>query len=97
MVALWLPRVFNMLEDIPHQCPIIKDHVMDGQGSAIAAFNTLAAQTCVALKRVLFLDLSGSVGGNSSIYNKALPTVFKRREGWCAQKGVPNSTISASN
>ena len=30
MLALWeLPTVLNMLEDIPHQCPIVKDLIMD--------------------------------------------------------------------
>ena len=29
MEALWLPTVLNMLADIPQQCPIIKDLIMD--------------------------------------------------------------------
>ena len=29
MEAPWLPIVLNMLADIPHKCPIIKDLVMD--------------------------------------------------------------------
>ena len=43
----------NMLEDIPWHCPVMKDLIMDvsvGQvleGSAISAFNPLAAQRYV--------------------------------------------------
>ena len=50
MEAPWLPTVLNMLADILWQCPIIKDLIVDvlvGQvlkGSAITAFNPLAAQ-----------------------------------------------------
>ena len=29
MEAAWLPTVLNMLADVPQQCPIIKDLVMD--------------------------------------------------------------------
>ena len=29
MEAPWLPTVLNMLADVPQQCPIIKDLVMD--------------------------------------------------------------------
>ena len=49
----WPPTVLNMLEDIPHWCPIVKSLVMDdlvgwfAERSTIVAFNPLAAQTCV--------------------------------------------------
>ena len=29
MEASWLPTVLNMLEDVLHWCPIVKDLVMD--------------------------------------------------------------------
>ena len=29
MESIWLPTVLNMLEDVPVQCPIIKDFIMD--------------------------------------------------------------------
>ena len=51
--GLWLPIIFNMLEDRSFQCPIIiKSHQgcfdrPGGQGSANAAFNPVAAQKCV--------------------------------------------------
>ena len=53
MEGPWLPTVLNMLADVPQLCPIIKDLIMDvlvgqcAQGSAISAFNPLAAQRCV--------------------------------------------------
>ena len=48
--STWFSIVLNILEDIPHWCPIIKDHVKDVlvgrvlKGSVIAVFNPLAAQ-----------------------------------------------------
>ena len=47
------------------------------QGSAISAFNPLAAQMCVLQTGVLSLSLSGSGGGNLSIYIKGLPAVLE--------------------
>ena len=29
MEAPWLPTILNMLADIPQQCPIVKDLIMD--------------------------------------------------------------------
>ena len=29
MEAPWLPTVLNMLADVPQQCPIVKDLIMD--------------------------------------------------------------------
>ena len=68
MEAPWFTTVLNILEDVLHWCPIVKDHVIDilvGQvlkGSAIATFNPLAAHRCVAQTRV----------GDISIYKKCL-------------------------
>ena len=77
MEAPWLPTVLNMLADIPQWCPFIKDLIIGclgrpgAQGSAISAFNPLAAQGCVLCRQVvLFLSLSGSGGGNLSIYGQ---------------------------
>ena len=50
MEAPWLPTVLNMLADISQDCPIIKEYYCGcfvrphAQGSAISAFNPLAAQ-----------------------------------------------------
>ena len=57
----WLPTVLNMLEDIPHQCPLIENCIRDAlfrlsrQWSVIAVFIPLAAQRCVVQTRALFL------------------------------------------
>ena len=63
------------------------------QGSAICAFNSLAAQTCVVQTRVLFLSLSGDGGGTSSIYNEGLPAML---EGMGRLVCSRQCTISAS-
>ena len=48
MEASWLPTVLNMLEDIPHHCPIIKCFCGAGvQESPIITFNPLAVKRCV--------------------------------------------------
>ena len=44
---------------------------------------------------VLFHSLSGSGGGDSSVYNKYLPTMLKECTSWYAEEGVPNNAISA--
>ena len=47
------------------------------EGSALSAFNPLAAQRCVLCKQVLFVSLSGSCGSDSSIYIKGLPAMLE--------------------
>ena len=47
------------------------------QGSAISAFNPLAAQQHVLCRWVLFLSLSGSGRGNCNVYIKGLPAVLE--------------------
>ena len=48
------------------------------QGSAMSVFNPLGTQRCVLHRQgVLFLSLSGSGGGNSSIYVEGLPAMLK--------------------
>ena len=80
LVVPWLPTILNMLEDVPHHCPVIKDLVMDvsvgpvAQGSAVAAFNPLAVQGCVLHRQGS--HLSGSGEGNSSVYNTGRPAVL---------------------
>ena len=87
MEAPWLPTILNMLADVPQQCPIIKDLIVDvlvGQvlkESAISAFNPLAAQhMCAMPTGVLFLGLSGSGRGNLNIYTKGLPAMLERMD-----------------
>ena len=68
------------------------------QGSAISAFNPLAApKVCVVQIGVLFLILSGSGRDNLSVYIKGLQAVLEGRASWCAQEGVPNNVISVPN
>ena len=49
---------------------------LDSQGSAITAFNPLAAQRCLLCSWVLFFNPPGSGGDDSSIYEK-LPAMLK--------------------
>ena len=55
------------------------------QGSAISAFNPLAAQQCVLHRRVLFLSLSGSGGDNSHLCQRSTSSVGRN-----GQVGVLN-------
>ena len=42
MEAPWLPTILNMLADVPQQCPIIKDLVMDvSEGQALKGLQYL--------------------------------------------------------
>ena len=47
------------------------------QGSAISAFNPLAAQQCVLCRQGFSLSLSGGCRGNSNVYVKGLPAVLE--------------------
>ena len=47
------------------------------QGSALSAFNPLAAEQCVLCRQGFSSSLSGSGGGNLSIYVKGLPAVLE--------------------
>ena len=78
-----VPTVLNMLEDVPCQCPIIKDLIMNVsvshvlKGPRYLLFNPLAAQRCVTQTGVLSLSLSGTGRGNLSIIVKGLPAVLE--------------------
>ena len=66
------------------------------QGSAIAAFNPFGcSEMCVVQTRFLFLGLSGSGRGNSSIYNKKFASsVGKNGLVEVVKKVVLNNAIS---
>ena len=68
----------------------------DAQGSAISAFNPLAAQECV-LCRQGFSSLVCQVvaGATQASMSKVYQQCWKKWAGWCAQQGVTNSAISA--
>ena len=83
MEAPWLPTVLNMLADVPWQCSLVKDLVMDvSVGQVLKGLLYLhltlwqLSDVCYA-NRVLFLGLSGSGRGNSNIYVKGLPAVLE--------------------
>ena len=87
MEAPWLPTVLNMLADVPQQCPIVKDLIVDVMvGQALKGLQYLHL-TLWQLSNVRYADrgtLPQSVrwwGGNSNIYIKGLPAVLERM-GW---------------
>ena len=64
------------------------------QGSAISAFNPLAAQQCV-LCRQAFSSSVCQTGATQVSTSQVYQKCWKEWAGWCAQQGVPNSAISA--
>ena len=103
MEAFWLPTVLNMLEDIPHQCPIIKDLVTSGLvGQVLKGLQLLhlpfgCSETCVSQTRVLFLSLSGSGGGDLSVFNKSLPPVLEDMGRLVYSKGCTRLLVLSLN
>ena len=81
--APWLPTVLNMLADVPQQCPIVKDLIMDVTVSQVIKGLPYLHLTLWLLSNVCYADrgsLPQSVrqwGGNSSIYVKGLPAVLE--------------------
>ena len=65
------------------------------QGSAISAFNPLAAQQCVTQRGVLFLSLSGGGWATQTSTSKVYQQCWKEWARWCAQQFLPNNAISA--
>ena len=62
--------------------------------SDITAFNSVTAQTCFALTRVLTNNLSDSGRANFSIYNRHLPVMLERKGRLVYSRGLPNNAIS---
>ena len=93
MEAPWLSSVLNILEDVPHQCPIVKDLAMDilvcqvFKGLPCLYLNLCCSEMCVTQARVLFLSLFGSGRGDVSIYDGGLPVVLERIGGLVFLKG----------
>ena len=84
METPWFPTVLNMLVDIPQQCPIIKNLIMDvsvGQvfkGMQYLHLNPFGSSAMCAMQTgVLFLSLTGGGGGNLNVYIKGLPAVLE--------------------
>ena len=99
--APWLPTILNMLVDIPWQCPIIKDLVMD-----VSVGHVLKCLSYLHLTHWLFRDMCCADGFSSSVSqevvkatqvstSKVYQQCWKKWAGWCAQEGVPNNAISA--
>ena len=101
MEASWLPTVLNILADIPGHCPIIKDLIMDvSVGYVLKGLpylhltHWLLRDVCCG-DRVLFLSLSGSDMGNSSIYIEGLAAVLEGMGRLVCARGCTNNAISA--
>ena len=78
----WLPTVLNMSEDIPHQCPIIKDIIRVGtQDSAITAFILLATQQHVFYRQGLSSSVSQAVFRVMSMRTKVYQQCWKEWAG----------------
>ena len=69
---------------------------LGAQGSAISAFNPLAAQQCVLHRQRLSSSVCQAVVGGNLSTSKVYQQCWKEWAGWCAQQGVPNNAISAS-
>ena len=66
------------------------------QGSAISAFNPLAAQQCVLCRWEFSSSVCQTVAGATQAFmSKVHQQCWKEWAGWCAQQGVPNNAISA--
>ena len=84
MEAPWFPSVLTMLEDIPHECPIIKDLVRDvpvdwvlkGLPSLHLTLWLLSDIHCI--DKGSLLSLSGSSRCQSNIYKKGLLAILER-------------------
>ena len=75
------PTVLNKLADVPHQCHVVKDLIMDVSVSKVLKGLLLLHFTLWLLRDVCFTGngflstLSGSGGGNLSVYSKGLAAV----------------------
>ena len=102
MEAPWLPTVLNMLADVPWQCPSCKrSHCgcfgrPGAQGSAISAFNPLAAQQCVLHRQGFSSSVCQAVAGATRMsMSRVYQQCWKEWARWCAQQGLPNNALSA--
>ena len=102
MEAPWLPTVLSMLADVPRRCPIVKDLHRGclgrpgAQGSAVSAFNPLAAQQCVLRRQGFSSSVCQAVAGaTQTSTSRVYQQCWREWAGWCAQQGLPNNAISA--
>ena len=66
------------------------------QGSAISAFNPLAAQQCVLCRQGLSSSVCQAVAGaTQTSMSRVYQQCWKEWARWCAQQGLPKNALSA--
>ena len=102
MQAPWLPTVLNILADVPQQCPIKEDLVMDVLVGQVLKGLQYLHLTLWQLSDVCYADRFSSsvyqavVGATQTSTPKVYQQCWKEWASWCAQQGLPNNAISAS-
>ena len=97
----WLPTVFKYVG----RCSSAVSHHKRShhgcfgwpgtQGSAISAFNPLAAQQCVLCRQGFSSSVCQAVVGATRMsMSKVYQQCWKEWASWCAQQGLPNNAIS---
>ena len=102
MEVPWLPTVLGMLADVPRQCPIVKDLVVDVSVGQVLTGLWYLHLTLWLLSSVCYAN-KGSLPQSIRWWQRQLGTSTSRvyqqcwREwaGWCARQGLPNNAISA--
>ena len=97
-----LPTVLGMLADVPRQCPIVKDLVVDVSVGQVLTGLRYLHLTLWLLSNVCYAN-KGSLPQSIRWWQRQLRMSTSRvyqqcwREwaGWCAQQGLPNNAISA--
>ena len=97
MEAPWLPTVLNMLADVPQQCPIVKDLIVDVLvGQALKGLQYLHL-TLWLLSNVCYADrgsLPQSVrqwwGQLECLCQGSTQQCWREWASWCARQGLPN-------
>ena len=96
-----LLTILNMLVDIPQQCPIIKDLILDVLvGHVLKGLSylhlTLWLLTDVLHRQGFCSSVSQAVVGATWVStSKVYQQCWKEWAGWCAQQGLPINAISA--
>ena len=104
MEAPWLPTVLNMMADVPQQCCIIKDLVLDVSVSQVLKGLQYLHLTLWQLSNVCYTDrgcLPPSVrwwqGRLKHLCQGVYQQCWKEWASWCARQGLPNDVISATH
>ena len=100
MKASWLPTLLNMLQDIHHLCPIIKDLMKDVSGGYVCKGLPLLHLTLWLLRDMLcrhgfsFSVHQTVVWVTLASVTKIYKQCWKEWLGWWALEGVPHNAIS---